>query len=53
MSFKAVQCQSVSEQYMMQNVPDINAENWRVSTIVQNSENCLYKYGSRNVSLMK
>jgi hypothetical protein len=37
---------------MVQNALEINAGNWRVSAIVQNSENCLYKYGPGNVSVM-
>jgi hypothetical protein len=32
--------------------PEISTENGRVSIMAQNSENCLYKHGSGNASVM-
>jgi hypothetical protein len=31
-------------------MPEISTENWRLNTVVQNSENNLYKYGSGKAS---
>jgi hypothetical protein len=36
----------------IQNVPEINTENLRVSTMAQNNKNVLYKLGSENASII-
>jgi hypothetical protein len=43
---------NVLKRCYIQVVPEISTANWRVSAVAHNSENSLYKHGSRNVSAM-
>jgi hypothetical protein len=47
-----VDCTCQATTCLSYSVPEVGTENWRVSTVAQNSENGLYEHGSGSASVM-